>query len=219
MTLEDLKIRLGNKPLREGLRMGAELVPDWVDDRPARHGRILLWISGITPRSAKNGGRRFVVSRYIDTEYLALRDDADIDGIINGHVECFEHESALQAAKNVGSPIMTTTAPRPNNPEPPATLAEVRALTAQITELAAECSRAAAAHFGDRLTWTRERPTKPGWYWMRHNPQSGVHIVKLSGIAPNFDIEWAGHDDSTEMRCTNLNGEWAGPIPEPTNVK
>ena len=56
------------------------------------------------------------------------------------------------------------------------------------------------------LTWTKDKPTKPGWYWYR-----GLYQVQSSiiYIAPNIDIV---------NSLKGSKGEWAGPIPEPVEV-
>uniref|UniRef100_A0A6M3II34 Uncharacterized protein n=1 Tax=viral metagenome TaxID=1070528 RepID=A0A6M3II34_9ZZZZ len=53
------------------------------------------------------------------------------------------------------------------------------------------------------LTWTKDKPTKPGWYWYR-----GLYQVQSSiiYITPNIDIV---------NSLKGSKGEWAGPIPEP----
>lgn len=50
-----------------------------------------------------------------------------------------------------------------------------------------------------RLRWTREKPTKEGWYWHHVPPAFGT-------VIEYYDPEIAG---------TETTGEWAGPIPEP----
>jgi hypothetical protein len=68
------------------------------------------------------------------------------------------------------------------------------------------------------MTWTLQKPTKPGWYWYREQAlnldkpmpawvyQSGqVLYVKLCGA----------HEDLEERGVNELNGEWAGPISPP----
>lgn len=61
----------------------------------------------------------------------------------------------------------------------------------------------------DRLRWTTENPTKPGWYWIRYgydkpNPLV-VHVTESNGIW--YRDSWVLDQSETV--------EWAGPIPEP----
>ena len=73
------------------------------------------------------------------------------------------------------------------------------------------------------MTWTKEPPTKPGWYWVREIPgRSGFpgkgksYLVSIVGTAPFLKLESA-HDQAGFRLDINLYnmGEWAGPIPEP----
>jgi hypothetical protein len=70
---------------------------------------------------------------------------------------------------------------------------------------------------GDPMRWTTEKPTKFGHYWWRdksyeHGKPSICRITKMSGkvVCLFADI------DETESALEGLDGEWAGPIPEPT---
>lgn len=60
--------------------------------------------------------------------------------------------------------------------------------------------------------WTRALPTAPGYYWWRHNPQAGAHIVDVStpcGVA----IAVGGQDCA---KCSEWGGWWSSePIPRP----
>ena len=77
--------------------------------------------------------------------------------------------------------------------------------------LALSVRRHVAAQGWTGMTWTTEKPTKPGWYWWRNNAseprvvniwQSRVHasILKASGLGE-------------VLYC---DGEWAGPLEPPT---
>lgn len=75
-----------------------------------------------------------------------------------------------------------------------------------------------------RLRWTKETPTKPGWYWFRNTNQRDVHVVCIA-------YEWDEHMVDLELVAwfaleppynwhsphivARMDGEWAGPIPEP----
>ena len=60
--------------------------------------------------------------------------------------------------------------------------------------------------------WTREKPTKPGWYWWRQTKRHYGEIVCVIDI----DILTVNRNGViTEVR----GGEWAGPIPEPIEAR
>lgn len=52
-----------------------------------------------------------------------------------------------------------------------------------------------------RLRWTKEKPTKQGWYWCRHE-DGGIHIGCFMAAR-----DYPGYGEGVI--------EWAGPIPEP----
>jgi len=59
------------------------------------------------------------------------------------------------------------------------------------------------------LTWTCEKPTKPGWYWYKSlgNCVWPVKIISLSEIISN--------GNPVPYDRFNKEGTWSGPIPEP----
>lgn len=78
------------------------------------------------------------------------------------------------------------------------------------------------------LIWTKEKPIKPGWYWLRTITHSAISIAKICEqkdvipIVPTkgktkglifmiaeMPLEWFPLDE------LYFNYEWAGPIPEP----
>ena len=63
------------------------------------------------------------------------------------------------------------------------------------------------------MKWTKERPTKPGWYWMRAGcdyPRSVVQVYEMSGELRYTDL------DLNESRfIVTSDKEWAGPVVEP----
>ena len=62
------------------------------------------------------------------------------------------------------------------------------------------------------MIWTREAPTKPGWYWWRHDAGTGETIVKI-----NFH---EGVPYASMAPCKEWRGEWSStPIPEPAKQK
>ncbi len=60
------------------------------------------------------------------------------------------------------------------------------------------------------FVWTKDKPVKPGWYWMRDTDNSPTHIEYIREYAKRLCIlNWAIPDDA----------EWAGPIPLPSENK
>ena len=59
------------------------------------------------------------------------------------------------------------------------------------------------------LKWTKERPTVPGWYFMRNN---GIACV---GAFEDDLFRESISDYVGGMHPHKANVEWAGPIPEP----
>lgn len=58
-----------------------------------------------------------------------------------------------------------------------------------------------------KLRWTRERPTKEGWYWYKHD--DGQRII---GRLFHGGLHFPGGNFNS---LKDMPGEWAGPIPEP----
>ena len=59
-----------------------------------------------------------------------------------------------------------------------------------------------------KFKWTKEKPTKPGWYWMRKKYFNvfDTSIKKVRECGGELCIvNWAIPNEA----------EWAGPIPEP----
>lgn len=61
------------------------------------------------------------------------------------------------------------------------------------------------------LTWTRDRPTVPGWYWMR--TQSGAFEEIVEVFRRRGDLYVSEPDDLYPL--SGYAGEWAGPLPHP----
>lgn len=59
------------------------------------------------------------------------------------------------------------------------------------------------------LTWTTEKPTKPGWYWWRNNSCFDPDILKVDVLGDKFVI----HRDEDILETPH--GEWAGPLEPP----
>jgi hypothetical protein len=64
----------------------------------------------------------------------------------------------------------------------------------------------------DKLTWTTETPTVPGWYWWRNNTgyEAVVNVVRM----PAGQLYFYVPDVSKSVE--SANGEWAGPLEPPT---
>lgn len=60
----------------------------------------------------------------------------------------------------------------------------------------------------DELVWTKEKPTKPGWYWIRSN-QLGELEVRI------INLRWYGGQLCNMNWPPPDNAEWAGPLLEP----
>ena len=77
------------------------------------------------------------------------------------------------------------------------------------------------------LTYTTDRPTEPGWYWVRSTNSSGdgteewlTHLTETDSGLSTYDEseaeftpidEWFFHKDSKFFQPY----EWGGPIPRP----
>ncbi len=78
------------------------------------------------------------------------------------------------------------------------------------------------------LTWTKDRPTSPGWYWFEAD-QSTAPELREGGRSVCLVLDHQGElyarlGPTSDRKCRNgwhrpsdLGGQWAGPIPEPTD--
>ena len=65
-----------------------------------------------------------------------------------------------------------------------------------------------------RLRWTKEKPTKNGWYWWRTG--GGCNLRGIVSVCIETDIMvLAG---GIYKYLSQTTGEWAGPIPEPEEL-
>lgn len=67
------------------------------------------------------------------------------------------------------------------------------------------------------LRWSKEPPTKPGWYWNKdHHGVARIEQVHAHPELPNvmtmMENSWCGW---RHVRIANKGREWAGPIPMP----
>ena len=58
--------------------------------------------------------------------------------------------------------------------------------------------------------WTREKPTKNGWYWWRFDASTSATIVRIMvcGDGSLAEVSNNGH----LLLAANFDGEWLGPI-------
>lgn len=69
------------------------------------------------------------------------------------------------------------------------------------------------------LHWTTEKPTKPDYYWHKDDSEDG--LLDIAYIYGDQDsgmfCYFAGEKEPTLLDL--VTGEWAGPIPEPKELK
>ena len=59
------------------------------------------------------------------------------------------------------------------------------------------------------MTWSTDKPTKPGWYWYRTTKQQGKILVHVRGTGKHTTAIFPrGRWQSIFL----LPGEWAGPV-------
>lgn len=63
------------------------------------------------------------------------------------------------------------------------------------------------------LRWTKESPTKDGWYWWKDARVGEVFVAWVFTVLRTYARLLDGNDNDYEIE--KLDGEWAGPIPEP----
>ena len=59
------------------------------------------------------------------------------------------------------------------------------------------------------MTWTIEKPTKPGWYWYRKNEEQSQVLMQMQGIGEQTTA--VGPNGRWES-VFNMPGEWSGPL-------
>jgi hypothetical protein len=64
------------------------------------------------------------------------------------------------------------------------------------------------------MTWTREKPTQPGWYWWRTGILCNAVKINFDRNETKLFLEKYG-DPLHGYFVENLGGEWAGPLVEP----
>lgn len=70
------------------------------------------------------------------------------------------------------------------------------------------------------MTWTTTRPTQPGWYWWRRYKGKRSYEVEVRNgrgvLRGNQFLEVWWNGEMVAKFDQPVRGEWAGPIPEPT---
>ena len=76
------------------------------------------------------------------------------------------------------------------------------------------------------LTWTNQKPTKPGWYWMLNSDEEPglpmiVQVVYYWESGRSLALIPASHpkDSGRVQDLRNLDAVWAGPIELPVALE
>ena len=69
------------------------------------------------------------------------------------------------------------------------------------------------------MTWTHEKPTKPGLYWYRHDPDSQPEDYEALKVAwDDRQSTWSVRSpESDNGFVAEHNGEWYGPFSPPSH--
>ncbi len=63
------------------------------------------------------------------------------------------------------------------------------------------------------MKWTTERPKEKGWYWFDEKERNvGPQVVLVAQNGTHFSVNRV---DDFIGDINNIDGKWAGPIPEP----
>lgn len=65
--------------------------------------------------------------------------------------------------------------------------------------------------------WSAEKPSKLGHYWFRREERHTPEIVELY-VDEEWNrthVKWGPYSEHTDF-LENYNGQWCGPIPEPS---
>lgn len=68
------------------------------------------------------------------------------------------------------------------------------------------------------LRWTSDKPTAPGWYWYRGAHTSNrAEVVSVGEMLQGRPLHaWFNETDMENYSVEELDGQFAGPIQEPT---
>ena len=64
------------------------------------------------------------------------------------------------------------------------------------------------------LTWSRERPSEPGWYWVRGYYEATVFTSEGRSTTKRERLQYVEHYPNQNFGAM-WEQEYAGPIPEP----
>lgn len=70
------------------------------------------------------------------------------------------------------------------------------------------------------ITWTKETPMQPGWYWIKE-PGKGVEIIRVEkyfGLEDKFIAFFLETESSKFLHELSQGTMYAGPIPDPKEV-
>ena len=59
------------------------------------------------------------------------------------------------------------------------------------------------------MTWTIEKPTRPGWYWYRKDENGNQLLVDVRNIEAQLTAEWP---NGLSEFIASMPGEWSGPL-------
>lgn len=70
----------------------------------------------------------------------------------------------------------------------------------------------------NELIWTKEKPTKAGWYWYREDSIFLPSMQEIERGRDGLEVRSFVVDEVSLLKCYT-RGEWAGPIPEPREAE
>jgi hypothetical protein len=67
------------------------------------------------------------------------------------------------------------------------------------------------------MTWTIDRPTTPGWYWLKNPPDSDAVPVEVWEFEGEFWVSYSGTEsDDRLLKDVFDDVRWYGPITPPS---
>jgi len=65
------------------------------------------------------------------------------------------------------------------------------------------------------VSWTKEKPKTPGWYWLRANGMATGVPIEVVEVSGECRMKLNAADITVTVPCAIIAMEWAGPIPKP----